>query len=287
MRQVERLEACQINFGNLAHTLVADESMPVTILRVADVQAKQDATQPNGDRKFFAPTKRQNTILGRRMLFFARESDVAEMRPAARSSRQAIQVLGCMSKSRVAATSTPGVVAAYELSCGCFRCRNRQEHDCPLIHHGIFSPPVEWARRAQPQDQVSQREEEVDNTFNRMQHGLPHGSTALMRVNPGENREMGAIARKAPHPWDRTLASDGMFEIGDIMVWIHDIPRTSGGRDGRQFMVSPDTVSNTNQRAIPPFYPFSAGDAHDVLHEAKLERSWSVDAKELSDKGRP
>ena len=76
-----------------------------------------------------------------------------------------------------------------------------------------------------------------------------------MRVNPGENRGLGVvpvvIAHKAPIPWDRTFASDGMFEIGDIMVCIHDIPQTSGGRDGRQFMVSPDTVSNTNQRAIP------------------------------------
>ena len=95
------------------------------------------------------------------------------------------------------------------------------------------------------------------------------------------------IARKAPIPWDRTFASDGMFDIGDIMVWIHDIPQTSGVRDGRQFMLSPDTVSCTNQRAIPLFYPFSAGDAHDVLHEAKLEKSWSVDAQELGDKGRP
>ena len=38
--------------------------------------------QANDDRKFFALTRQQNTLLGRRMLF-ARESDVAAMRPAA------------------------------------------------------------------------------------------------------------------------------------------------------------------------------------------------------------
>ena len=41
------------------------------------------------------------------------------------------------------------------------------------------------------------------------------------------------IVRKAPTPWDITFPWDGTFDIGDIMIWIHDIPQTSGGRDGR------------------------------------------------------
>lgn len=127
---------------------------------------------------------------------------------------------------------------------------------CPLVRHGIVSPPVEWSRRAQPEDPVTQREEDVDKAFDRMRDGLPYGYTALVRVNPGECSGIDivpvVIARKAPIPWERgTFSSDGgMFEAGDVMVWIHDLPQT-GRKGGRQFTVSPNVVSHENQRAIP------------------------------------
>lgn len=58
------------------------------------------------------------------------------------------------------------------------------------------------------------------------------------------------IARNPSIPWDRLCASDGMFDIGNIMVWVHDIQQTSVGRC-RQFKVWSDTVSKRNQRAVP------------------------------------
>lgn len=94
----------------------------------------------------------------------------------------------------------------------------------------------------------------MESTFNRMQEGLPYGSTALMRVKPEENRGQDVvpvvIARKAPIPWDRSFASDGMFDLGDIMLWIHDIPQARGGY-GRRFKVEPDMVNATKLRAVP------------------------------------
>ena len=86
------------------------------------------------------------------------------------------------------------------------------------------------------------------------------------------------IARKAPVLWDRTLSSNGMFDIGDIMVWIHEIPQTNVGRDLNDSLRCSRHRQQHKPTRHPPLRPFSAGDAHAVIHEAKLERSLSVDA---------
>lgn len=63
-------------------------------------------------------TKEANTLLGRDYVFVDASSVTQAMRDGARSSSKAISVEGCQSISRTAATATPGVLAAYTLSCG-------------------------------------------------------------------------------------------------------------------------------------------------------------------------
>ena len=125
---------------------------------------------------------------------------------------------------------------------------------CPLIRQGIIPPPVEWGRRAARDDPVSDKEVHLEDMFARMQECMAYGSTALIRVNSAEYAGLDIapviIAQKAPVPWDRSFATDGMFDVGDIMVWIHDL-RQLRSEDGMTFEVSNSTVSHANQRAIP------------------------------------
>lgn len=89
-----------------------------------------------------------------------------------------------------------------------------------------------------------------------MSAALPYGSTALLRVDPqdyaGQDIVPVFIGRKAPSPWSRDFAADGMFSHGDTMVWIHDLDLVDHcGSVGEAEFLVPETLSVDNMRAIP------------------------------------
>ena len=115
----------------------------------------------------------------------------------------------------------------------CPRCIDVREEICPLIRGGIIQPPIEWARRASREDPISKRENSVQDMFARMQTSLAYGDIALVRTNPKEYAGLDivpvVVARsKAPIIWERRFSVDGMFENGDVMVWIHDLKYLGG-----------------------------------------------------------
>ena len=68
-------------------------------------------------QKTFLLTKQPNTLLGRQFLFIGKDDVTPAVRKAARSAAKEIKVPGCQAIGRVTATGTPGIVAAYQLSC--------------------------------------------------------------------------------------------------------------------------------------------------------------------------
>lgn len=61
--------------------------------------------------------KEINTIFGREFVFVGVEDVTPDVRNRARSSAKEVSVIGCQGVSKVVATDTPGVLAAYALSC--------------------------------------------------------------------------------------------------------------------------------------------------------------------------
>ena len=74
-------------------------------------------TWGGGRRRSFLVTKKRNTLLGRTYIFVGNNDVTDAVRRNARSAAKEIGVSGCQAISRTAATGTPGVIAAYTLSC--------------------------------------------------------------------------------------------------------------------------------------------------------------------------
>ena len=134
----------------------------------------------------------------------------------------------------------------------CKPCRQGEPQECVLIQKGIIGPPSEWSRASRPEEDISAKEEELEAMFGRVQDSLPYGSVALMRVRPqeydGEEVVPVVVGRKAPCEWTRRLAVDGMFNPGDIVVWIHDVEQAAGRP--REYDL-PHVLPDQESRAIP------------------------------------
>ncbi|CAM9127996.1 unnamed protein product [Laminaria digitata] len=85
---------------------------------------------------------------------------------------------------------------------------------------------------------------------------LPLGSKALVRVEPSDYRGQDivpvVIARKAPIQWSPAYSKDGMFDHGDVMVWVHDLSQVPAYECGEvvEYFV-PDELPKDRLRAVP------------------------------------
>lgn len=113
-----------------------------------------------------------------------------------------------------------------------------------------------WSILKRHQETTLSPSERVDvkDMFERMKAHLPHGSTVLLRVKPSDYGGLDVVpvvvGRKAPSPWDRSFAADGMFAEGDIMVWIHSLLEAEG-MGNAAFHVPSDFRQTRNERAAP------------------------------------
>lgn len=116
----------------------------------------------------------------------------------------------------------------------------------------IAQAPSEFSRRQNVTDGISPREAALDGMFSTLQSTLHFGSVALLRVDPAENHGMGivpiVIGRKAPHAWSSNYARDGMFDVGDVMVFIYELDQTTK-RPG-EFKI-PNVLLGDETRAVP------------------------------------
>lgn len=92
------------------------------------------------------------------------------------------------------------------------------------------------------------------------------------------------IARRASSQWDRTFLSDGVSDVGDIMVWIQHIEQVAD-EGGRWFIVSSHTVSEGKQPAGPlvsfaaPGMPMSAY----MTHSRRNPFRWKLKTATIAD----
>lgn len=90
----------------------------------------------------------------------------------------------------------------------------------------------------------------MEDMFSRLKDTLDFGSIALMRVHPKENFGLDvvpiAIGRKAPCPWSTDYAKDGMFDQGDIMVFIYEFEQPAVGE-----FAMPNLLLGDETRAVP------------------------------------
>ena len=121
---------------------------------------------------------------------------------------------------------------------------------CCLIRKGIIQAPSEFSRKKSTADEASTKEAALNAMFGRLRETLHFGSFALLRVNPAENfgQELVpvAIGRKAPCEWSAQSARDGMFDHGDLMVFIYEFEQQPGG----EFEI-PSLLPGDETRAVP------------------------------------
>lgn len=126
-----------------------------------------------------------------------------------------------------------------------------------------MSAPAEHCRdhlNDDDDDEYSAKMYDLDVLFREIQKQFPYGSTALLRVDPGENQGQDIVpvlvARKAPCPWSRDYTSaDGMFMDGDTILWVVDleqVPLRECAEPGMVKYVVPKELSVTHKlRAVP------------------------------------
>lgn len=145
----------------------------------------------------------------------------------------------------------------------CPKCREHQPEKCPLIRKGIMSALAEHCRDHLPDDdddEYSAKMYDLDVLFRDIKKKFLYGSTALLRVDPGENQGQDIVpvlaARKAPCPWSRDYTSaDGMFVDGDTILWLVDLEQVPLRECAEPRMVKyvvPKELSATHKfRAVP------------------------------------
>lgn len=109
-------------------------------------------------------------------------------------------------------------------------------------------------------DDHSAKMYDLEALFTETKKQLPYGSTALLRVVPGENQGQDIVpvlvARKAPCPWSLDLTSaDGMFVDGDTVLWVVDLemlPLEASSESSEVKYIVPHEILPTHKmRAVP------------------------------------